>query len=309
MRWCWQAALIQQPLAMSSAVLAVALGVALALAIHLVNQSALSQFGAAMNTVNGQADYHLTTANERIADTALEAAEKLPSVRTASPVIDTTVMVHNTSKQVGLPPELRIIGIDIFRAASLTASLMPLPTQVGDNSLFASDTVFLSEAALRKFDVSARETITVLVNGRARILRIAGTVPGAAEQTLGVMDIGSAQWLLDWPAQVSRIDLAVHSDGDRTALNALLANHPHWLLTEPDREVREMSNLSRAYRVNLNVLALVALFTGGFIVFASISLLTMRLSPMLALLNVLGASPHLPFVVIIGLGCSSHRWP
>jgi putative ABC transport system permease protein len=262
-----------------------------------------------MNTVNGQADLHLTTANKRIADSALEAMEQQTSVRIASPVIDTTVIVPMPDAQSGLPTELRIIGIDIFKAASLTASLMPLPKNTSDsaasrseNSLFASSTIFLSDAALKKLSTAAGEEITVLVNGREQQLQVAGTVPGAASQTLGVMDIGSAQWLLDWPGQVSRIDLGIQSGSDLFALNTFVARQPDWLLVKPDRDVREMSNLSRAYRVNLNVLALVALFTGGFIVYASISLLTMRLSPMLALLNVLGASTRLPLVVIVGLG-------
>jgi putative ABC transport system permease protein len=50
-----------------------------------------------------------------------------------------------------------------------------------------------------------------------------------------------------------------------------------------------MSNLSRAYRVNLSVLALVALFTGAFLVFTTISFSVLRQQSELALLSVLGA--------------------
>jgi predicted lysophospholipase L1 biosynthesis ABC-type transport system permease subunit len=39
-------------------------------------------------------------------------------------------------------------------------------------------------------------------------------------------------------------------------------------LTTPDESAQRVSNVSRAYRVNLNVLALVALFTGAFLVFS-----------------------------------------
>jgi putative ABC transport system permease protein len=48
------------------------------------------------------------------------------------------------------------------------------------------------------------------------------------------------------------------------------------------------ANLSRAYRVNLNVLALVALFTGGFLVFSAQSLEVVRRRAEHALLRVLG---------------------
>ena len=60
-----------------------------------------------------------------------------------------------------------------------------------------------------------------------------------------------------------------------------------------------MSNLSRAYRVNLNVLALVALFTGAFLVFTTISFSVLRQQSQLALLNILGASQGWLFAVVI----------
>jgi putative ABC transport system permease protein len=49
-----------------------------------------------------------------------------------------------------------------------------------------------------------------------------------------------------------------------------------------------VSNLSRAYRVNLTVLALVALFTGAFLVFSVLSLSVARRAQQFALLGVLG---------------------
>jgi putative ABC transport system permease protein len=49
-----------------------------------------------------------------------------------------------------------------------------------------------------------------------------------------------------------------------------------------------VSNLSRAYRVNLTVLALVALFTGAFLVFSVLALSVARRAQQFALLGVLG---------------------
>ena len=48
------------------------------------------------------------------------------------------------------------------------------------------------------------------------------------------------------------------------------------------------ANLSRAYRVNLTVLALVALFVGAFLVYSVVSLSVAQRTPALALLGVLG---------------------
>jgi putative ABC transport system permease protein len=63
-------------------------------------------------------------------------------------------------------------------------------------------------------------------------------------------------------------------------------------VAEPEEEVRRGASLSRAYRVNLNMLALVALFTGGFLVFSTQALAVVRRRPHLALLRVLGVTPR-----------------
>jgi len=73
-----------------------------------------------------------------------------------------------------------------------------------------------------------------------------------------------------------------------------------------DADVRA-SNLSRAYRVNLNVLALVALFTGAFLVFSTQMLSVVRRRGEFALLRTLGwpARQLLRQIVVEGaaIGC------
>ncbi|MDO8386874.1 MAG: FtsX-like permease family protein, partial [Polaromonas sp.] len=58
--------------------------------------------------------------------------------------------------------------------------------------------------------------------------------------------------------------------------------------TEPGDDAQRVSNLSRAYRVNLTVLALVALFTGAVLVFSVLSLSVAKRAQQFALLGVLG---------------------
>ncbi len=58
----------------------------------------------------------------------------------------------------------------------------------------------------------------------------------------------------------------------------------------PEEAAQRLSNVSRAYRVNLSVLALVALFTGAFLVFSVLSLSVAKRQPQFALLGVLGMS-------------------
>jgi putative ABC transport system permease protein len=66
-----------------------------------------------------------------------------------------------------------------------------------------------------------------------------------------------------------------------------------------DDDGARVSNLSRAYRVNLNVLALVALLTGAFLVFATQLSAVAQRSTQFALLGVLGLSPRMRLLQVL----------
>jgi len=103
-----------------------------------------------------------------------------------------------------------------------------------------------------------------------------------------VMDIAAAQHRFGLPGRLSRIDLRLVPGTEQAALLARLQLPPGVQPVAPDAAEQRVSNLSRAYRVNLTVLALVALFVGAFLVFSVVSLSVAQRTPGFALLGVLG---------------------
>ena len=71
-------------------------------------------------------------------------------------------------------------------------------------------------------------------------------------------------------------------------------------MTGTDAEATRVSNLSRAYRVNLNVLALVALFTGAFLVLSLQAQATIARRSQLAFLRVSGVTAREVQWLLIG---------
>ena len=118
-------------------------------------------------------------------------------------------------------------------------------------------------------------------------VKVAGSV-AAGGAALAVMDIGAAQELFGKLGQLSRIDLRLQPGTDRAAFIKSLRLPAGVTAEEPGDAAQRVSNLSRAYRVNLTVLALVALFTGAFLVFSVLSLSVAKRSQQFALLGVLG---------------------
>ncbi|MBT2324494.1 ABC transporter permease [Variovorax paradoxus] len=289
----WQE-LRHHPWRNAAAVLAVMLGVALAFSVQLINASALDEFASAVRSVNGQPDLELRAAQGGFDEKVFAQVAQHPQVALASPVLESqAIAVAGSEARV----PLRVIGVDALVLAPMAPALMPQPAKDADRlALFAPDTVFLNAAAR----TALGETVATLrlragAQQQLRELRVAGQV-AAGGAALAVMDIGAAQDLFGRGGQLTRIDLRLAPGTDRAAFIQSLRQSPGWpsgvQIAEPGDAAERVSNLSRAYRVNLTVLALVALFTGAFLVFSVLALSVAKRAQQFALLGVLGLAPR-----------------
>jgi ABC-type lipoprotein release transport system permease subunit len=283
----WQE-LRHHPWRSAVAVLAVALGVALAFAVQLINASALAEFGQAVAAVNGQPDGELRARQGTLDDALFERVAAHPQVAVASPVLELTGLARPPARE---PVSLKLLGVDALVVARVAPALMPVLDDRdtgGDRlDLFAPDAVFLNPAAREALGEGA--TLALRLGERNATLRVAGSV-NAPGPPLAVMDVAALQALAARAGALSRIDLRLASGAVLDRVVADLTLPPQVLVQRPAQAGERVSNLSRAYRVNLTVLALVALFTGAFLVFSVLSLSVTRRQPQLALLAVLGLS-------------------
>lgn len=265
------------------ALLAVALGVALAYSVHLINRSALAEFSAAVRTANGDPDLVLRGPREGFDDALFERVEADPGVQRASPVLEIDTYGRDAK---GQRVPLRVLGLDVMRAAAMSPGLIPRPAAEADRLAFLDpDAAFPNAAATRLLGGAAT---LQLQSGTVYVaLRMAGSTP-AAGPPLVVMDIAGAQAHFGAAGRLTRIDIRLAPGTDRAALLQRLALPPGVAAAAADDAEQRVSNLSRAYRVNLTVLALVALFVGAFLVFSVVSLSVAQRTPALALLGVLG---------------------
>lgn len=265
------------------------LGVALAFSVHLINASALDEFSNAVRAVNGQPDLSLRAAHGNFDEALFATVASNAQVAHASPVLEiNTYAVTDATDAKDRKKALRIVGVDALVIARVAPSLMPVPAAAADRfAVFAPDAVFLNAAA----QALGTPTIQVQSGLQLRTLNVAGRV-NTSGAPLGVMDIGAAQDLFGLQGQLSRIDLQLKDGVDRSAFITALKSLPGWpahvTVAAPDDAAARISNLSRAYRVNLTVLALVALFTGAFLVFSVLSLSVAKRAQQFALLGVLG---------------------
>lgn len=290
----WQE-LRQHPWRTATALVAIMLGVALGFAVHVINQSALDEFSRAVRTVSGQPDLELRAMQGGLPESLYGRVAQQPQVSLAAPWIEATALAGTAT-----PVQLRVLGGDALRLAPVAPALMPRLFDGGGRlDLFAPDAVFLNATALEALGLTpeqARHTpLPWQLGGRAQTLRIAGTV-AASGPPLAVMDIGALQDSLQRWGQVDRIDVLLAEGATRESLLTELRRLPEWpaqaLASRPGDDQQRIAEMSRAYRVNLTVLALVALFTGAFLVFSVLALSVAQRAPQFALLAVLGLTPR-----------------
>jgi putative ABC transport system permease protein len=278
----------------AAAVVSVMLGVALAFSVHLINASALDEFSQAVRSVAGQPDLELRSRNGLagdIDDVLFGRLLRHPDVAVASPVleINTYALAKGGAEPATKRIPLRLLGVDALRVATMAPDLMALPSAGADRlSFFTPDAAFLNATAR---SLLAGDSVQIQQGLQLEAVRVVGSVR-AGGGALAVMDIAAVQDLFDRQGQYSRVDLRLRPGVDRANFVRALQAQTDWpptaYLAEPGDAVARIGNLSRAYRVNLTVLALVALFTGGFLVFSVLALSVTRRAQQFALLGVLG---------------------
>jgi putative ABC transport system permease protein len=288
-RWLLLGEWRAHPLRALVAIGAIALGVALGFAIHLINAAAFNEFTAAANSLSGQSDLQVRGVQPLFDENLYPLLAQHDGVALASPVLELDATVP------GQRNPLKIIGIDVLRASAIAPDLTAIPAVERPFDTLADDAIFLSTAAMEWLQVKPGSVLPLRAGTATMSLRVAGGIARTrAGQRLAVMDIGSVQWRFGRLGKLSRIDLKLRAGVNRAAFKAALAQQLQQqfpgqvLVTETEDQEARSANMSRAYRVNLNVLALVALFTGAFLVFSTQALSVLRRRSQFALLRVAG---------------------
>ncbi len=292
----FRGSLAQNRLRTALAVLAIALGVALGYAVQLINQSAVSELVQGVRTLSGDADLEVRGPRAGFDETLYPRIARMAEVAVASPVIEVDAKIP------GRDETLRIIGIDAFRAGFINPALIASTSDRLDT--LRPEALFLSPAAMRDLAVKPGDTLLVQVALADVPLRVAGELSAAANARFGVIDIAGAQVAFDRLGRISRIDLRLRPGVDIAVLVERLRQMlpPGVAALRPETSVAASASLSRSYRVNLNVLALVALFTGGLLVFSTQAHSVVRRRAQFALLRVLGVTRRRLIALIVAEG-------
>lgn len=265
-------------------VFGIACGVALGVAVHLINATARNEFELAARTLSGEADLVIRGPRQGFAEALYPKIAHVPEVDTASPAVEMEAALTARRESV------KVVGVDLFRAAGMQPSL--IGTGERDiTQLLNRDNVWLSQAAAETLGIGAGHTLELQVGTRSVPFHVVAVMPEEAYRgELVIMDIATAQWRLQQLGRLQRIDVRLRPGTNAQVVAAKIRTMlPAGVeISRPETDVSRGTAMSRAYRLNLDMLALVALFTGSFLVFTTQFLALMRRRAQFAVLRVFG---------------------
>src|SRR6185503_6039308 len=243
----------------------IALGVALGYGVHLVNRAAVEELAASVRAVAGEADLQVRGGRSGFDETLFPQVARVPGVAWVNPGLELEAGIAGSDRTI------RVVGIDALR--------------YGKPELLAPDKVLLSPLAAREI---GEQRLRIVVGQAVAELEVAGV--GELKGFAALTDISTAQWRLARLGELNRLDVHLARGASRElVLNSIKDLLPPGVHVAAVDTLEQASGYpSRAYRVNLNVLAMVALFTGGFLVFSAQALEMARRRGEHALLRVLG---------------------
>jgi len=211
------------------------------------------------------------------------------------PVIEETVMPFEEGKtvEIGSGVTWKLVGTDFVSLLNLRGEA---PAGLNGDAK-AAEGVFVSEK-LRK---AVGDEIRVVMHEQVISLKVSGVIteqPGVPTlpETMLLMDLPAAQKVMQREGKVDRVEVVL-TRGEAFAdlreetseVLSKLANQ-RWLVSGAEDRRALAGTMTEAFRLNLTILSLLALFVGGYLIFQALDGVVIRRREEIGVLKSLGVT-------------------
>ena len=300
--------LLRHPWQLALAVLGVALGVAVFVSIDLANQSAKKALSLSLGALRGRATHQIVASSPEGLSEELFVRLVRSRVAPAAPVVEATAIV--VPKASGARPEaLPLLGIDPFSEAPFRPAAGRIAQGGPDLTSFltAPGACLLARETAERLGLAAGERFSARFGSAEHRLLLSGLLEspdGAGESPLSdllLCDVATAQEATGRLGRLSRIDLRIPegAEGARelARISALLP--PGAAIEEAAGRLREGDEMTRAFRMNLRALSLLALVCGTFLIYNTMAFLVVGRRRLIGLLRALGSTRREIFIGVL----------
>ena len=281
----WQSSLrflLKHPWHFLLSILGVALGVAMVISIDLSNSSAQRAFSLSAEALTGKTTHQIQGSGDFLSDQVYRDLRLTTGYRNSAPIIDG----YGTLQ--GLDRTFQILGVDPIAEGPFR----DFSSQDGGIDLArfitGQPTAVISESVLADLAKNIGDSIQVSVGGRLSDLLVVGAIATddkrsqQALESVLLIDINTAQQLFGMASQLSRIDLIIPNENEESIIASLSADLPVGTrLVSASSRTDTLSQMTRAFELNLQALSLLALLVGMFLIYNTMTFSVVQRLPLL----------------------------
>lgn len=295
--------LLKHPLQIVFAVIGVALGVSVVVAIDLANSSAERAFSLSADALVGRTTHVIVGNADGLPEETYKTIRVDGNWRNSAPVIEGYAAVTDQPELT-----LKLVGVDPFAEDRFRKYTPSIDSQV-DLGRFLTEpgASLVTEQTAASLGLDIGDRLSLAVNGNSYETTIIGFLRAPEQVTLTalanlvVLDISSAQQMLSQHGRLSRIDLIIPDDRDEAdtlrQLRSLLPGAAE--IIPANSRAKTMAQMTRAFQLNLTALSLLALVVGMFIIYNTMTFSILQRRALLGALRTLGVTRNEIFIMVL----------
>ena len=301
--------LLQHPGQIGLSVLGVALGVAVVVSIDLANQSAKRAFSLSIEAVAGRATHSIVGGPSGLSEDVYRRLRLESGLRKLAPVVEGYAYVPmGDSESLGetYGRSFKLLGIDPFAEGPFRPYLSETTNLDIGQLVTRPSAALISSDTAQVLGVASGGDLEVSIGGIRRGVQIVGLLePGdelsrEALADLLVVDIATAQELMDVNGRLSRIDLILPEPAEPAIerIRAVLPPGVHIERTSARSE--SVAQLTQAFDLNLTALSLLALFVSTFLIYNTVTFSVLQRRNLIGTLRAVGVTRGEIFTLVLG---------
>jgi putative ABC transport system permease protein len=291
----------RHPWLLSLSILGVALGVAVVVAVDLANESARRGFLLSVEALSGRATHEIVGGPRGLPEVVYRNLRVKQGVRLSAPVVEGYARTAGPAGQT-----FKILGIDPFAEGHFRALIGARESRVDVTRLLTqSASVLLTPGAARRLGLGRGDTLKLRIGSAWRRVTIVGllAVPDPVAQqafdSVLVTDIATAQELLNMVGRLSRIDLIIGENRGDLMRRVRAVLPPGAQIVRAAHRSQVLDQMTRAFRVNLTALSLLALMVGMFLIYNIMTFTVVQRRVLIGTLRALGVTRRQLYVLVI----------
>lgn len=307
-----------------------ALGVAVVFAVDIANESAKRAFALSVDAVTGRTTHQLVAAAGNIDETIYTRLRVEMGVRKSAPIVEGTVVIAGEAMQV--------LGVDLFAESVFRNTTFagtgtsPGSDAIGNSTggraalrLLQPGAVILSQSTATRLNLSIDDTFAVTsksletqesetlesekrvsdtraIEAPGLTVKLVNTITGQQEpafESIIMMDIATAQDLLQMVGQLSRIDLVVDPENEPAMFQRIKTAFPTVNIVDAASRNSSLKQMTSAFHTNLLAMSLLGILVGAFLIYNTVTLAVLQRRSLFGVLRATGVTRHELFRAVL----------